>query len=31
MLEAWNFYNSTSKMSDMLCLILRSGRTKYDF
>ncbi|KXG20227.1 hypothetical protein SORBI_3010G173000 [Sorghum bicolor] len=31
MLEAWNFYNSTSKLSDMLCLILRSGRTKYDF
>ncbi|KAF2927273.1 hypothetical protein DAI22_06g192000 [Oryza sativa Japonica Group] len=31
MLEAWNFYNSTSELSDMLCLILRSGRTKYDF
>ncbi|KAG2612434.1 uncharacterized protein LOC120703730 isoform X2 [Panicum virgatum] len=31
MLEAWNFYNSTSKLSDMMCLILRSGRTKYDF
>lgn len=31
MLEAWNFYSSTSKLSDMLCLILRSGRTKYDF
>ncbi|CAN6194749.1 unnamed protein product [Urochloa humidicola] len=31
MLEAWNFYNSTSKLPDMLCLILRSGRTKYDF
>ncbi|XP_040381041.1 uncharacterized protein LOC102720612 [Oryza brachyantha] len=31
MLEAWNFYNSTSELSDMLCLILKSGRTKYDF
>lgn len=31
MLEAWNFYNSTSHLSDMLCLILKSGRTKYDF
>ncbi|VFQ84761.1 unnamed protein product [Cuscuta campestris] len=36
MLESWNFYNSSSlpspqKLSDMLCLILRSGRTKYDF
>ncbi|KAL6602890.1 hypothetical protein ACP70R_043251 [Stipagrostis hirtigluma subsp. patula] len=31
MLEAWNFYNSTSVLPDMLCLILRSGRTKYDF
>ncbi|KZV53258.1 hypothetical protein F511_21515 [Dorcoceras hygrometricum] len=31
MLEAWNFWSSHSDMSDMLCLILRSGRTKYDF
>ncbi|KAJ4772734.1 polyphosphatidylinositol phosphatase [Rhynchospora pubera] len=31
MLESWNFYNSTSNMSNMLCLILCSGRTKYDF
>ncbi|KAJ4808637.1 Dihydroflavonol-4-reductase [Rhynchospora pubera] len=31
MLEAWNFYKSTSNMSNMLCLILCSGRTKYDF
>ncbi|KAI4964005.1 hypothetical protein ZWY2020_008499 [Hordeum vulgare] len=31
MLEAWDFYNSTSQLSDMLCLILKSGRTKYDF
>ncbi|WOK93879.1 hypothetical protein Cni_G02580 [Canna indica] len=31
MLESWSFYNSTSNMSDMLCLVLRSGRTKYDF
>ncbi|CAH9148810.1 unnamed protein product [Cuscuta epithymum] len=36
MLESWNFFNSSSltssqKLSDMLCLILRSGRTKYDF
>lgn len=31
MLESWNFFNSTSNMSDMLCLILKSGRTKYDF
>lgn len=31
MLEAWNFYNSSSNISDMLCLILSSGRTKYDF
>ncbi|CAL9206085.1 unnamed protein product [Musa hybrid cultivar] len=31
MLESWSFYNSTSNMSDMLCLILKSGRTKYDF
>ncbi|GLT84420.1 hypothetical protein SLE2022_026520 [Rubroshorea leprosula] len=31
MLEAWNFFNSSSDISDMLCLILSSGRTKYDF
>ncbi|XP_021904270.1 uncharacterized protein LOC110819408 isoform X2 [Carica papaya] len=31
MLESWNFFNSTSNISDMLCLILKSGRTKYDF
>uniref|UniRef100_A0ACD5WSB2 Uncharacterized protein n=1 Tax=Avena sativa TaxID=4498 RepID=A0ACD5WSB2_AVESA len=31
MLEAWDFYNLTSELSDMLCLILKSGRTKYDF
>ncbi|KAF3333432.1 hypothetical protein FCM35_KLT01123 [Carex littledalei] len=31
MLESWNFYNSTSNISNMLCLILCSGRTKYDF
>ncbi|CAB4313632.1 unnamed protein product [Prunus armeniaca] len=31
MLESWNFYNSFSDISDMLCLILKSGRTKYDF
>ncbi|KAL9234786.1 hypothetical protein vseg_009613 [Gypsophila vaccaria] len=31
MLEAWNFYNLSSNMDDMLCLILASGRTKYDF
>ncbi|KAK9692342.1 hypothetical protein RND81_09G257400 [Saponaria officinalis] len=31
MLEAWNFFNSSSNMDDMLCLILSSGRTKYDF
>lgn len=31
MLEAWNFYNSEASISDMMCLILRSGRTKYDF
>ncbi|KAJ6842228.1 uncharacterized protein M6B38_302540 [Iris pallida] len=31
MLESWNFFNSTSNMSDMLCLILKSGRRKYDF
>ncbi|KAM7512087.1 hypothetical protein LguiB_010962 [Lonicera macranthoides] len=33
MLESWNFLNSSnsSDISDMLCLILKSGRTKYDF
>ncbi|KAK9138283.1 hypothetical protein Sjap_008877 [Stephania japonica] len=33
MLEAWNFYNSSASpgISDMLCLVLMSGRTKYDF
>ncbi|PSS21579.1 Beta-ketodecanoyl-[acyl-carrier-protein] synthase [Actinidia chinensis var. chinensis] len=33
MLESWNFLNSSSSsdVSDMLCLILKSGRTKYDF
>ncbi|CAN8318553.1 unnamed protein product [Cochlearia groenlandica] len=31
MLEAWNFYKSTTNIPDMLCLVLGSGRTKYDF
>lgn len=31
MLEAWNFFYSHSDISDMLCLVLKSGRTKYDF
>ncbi|KAL2327994.1 hypothetical protein Fmac_021421 [Flemingia macrophylla] len=31
MLESWNFYSSSLDISDMLCLILGSGRTKYDF
>lgn len=31
MLESWNFFISSSDISDMLCLILMSGRTKYDF
>ncbi|KAF7826014.1 putative nucleotide-diphospho-sugar transferase [Senna tora] len=31
MLESWNFYNSSPNIEDMLCLILGSGRTKYDF
>lgn len=31
MLEAWNFFSSSLNMDDMLCLILASGRTKYDF
>ncbi|XP_031393442.1 uncharacterized protein LOC116205102 isoform X2 [Punica granatum] len=29
MLESWNFYTSTADISDMLCLVLSSGRTKY--
>lgn len=31
MLESWNFFSSSPDISDMLCLILSSGRTKYDF
>ncbi|KAL0425846.1 UNVERIFIED_CONTAM: hypothetical protein Sradi_1119400 [Sesamum radiatum] len=31
MLESWNFFSSSSDLSDTLCLILKSGRTKYDF
>lgn len=32
MLESWNFFNSSaSDISNMLCLVLKSGRTKYDF
>ncbi|XP_021862414.1 uncharacterized protein [Spinacia oleracea] len=31
MLEAWNFFHSSLNVDDMLCLILGSGRTKYDF
>ncbi|XP_043697055.1 uncharacterized protein LOC122647809 [Telopea speciosissima] len=32
MLESWNFFSSSdSNISDMLCLVLKSGRTKYDF
>lgn len=31
MLEAWHFFNSSSNIDDMLCLVLASGRTKYDF
>lgn len=31
MLEAWNFFSSSGDVADMLCLILKSGRTKYDF
>ncbi|KAF8028397.1 hypothetical protein BT93_E1108 [Corymbia citriodora subsp. variegata] len=31
MLESWNFFSSSSDIADMLCLILSSGRTKYDF
>ncbi|XP_054801770.1 uncharacterized protein LOC129305754 isoform X2 [Prosopis cineraria] len=31
MLESWNFYKSSPITADMLCFILASGRTKYDF
>ncbi|XP_021614191.1 uncharacterized protein LOC110616149 isoform X3 [Manihot esculenta] len=31
MLESWDFFSSASDIYDMLCLILMSGRTKYDF
>ncbi|XP_042009181.1 uncharacterized protein LOC121757750, partial [Salvia splendens] len=32
MLEAWNYYlSSRHNLPDMLCIILRSGRAKYDF
>ncbi|KAG0502421.1 hypothetical protein HPP92_002493 [Vanilla planifolia] len=31
MLESWSYFNKTSSLPDMLCLILRSGRSKYDF
>lgn len=31
MLESWNFFSSSPNIADMLCLILSSGRTKYDF
>ncbi|XVE74024.1 hypothetical protein DITRI_Ditri11bG0165700 [Diplodiscus trichospermus] len=31
LLEAWNFFGSSADISDMLCLILKNGRTKYDF
>ncbi|KAK4578578.1 hypothetical protein RGQ29_028611 [Quercus rubra] len=31
MLESWNFFSSSANISDMLCLILSTGRTKYDF
>ncbi|EPS67115.1 hypothetical protein M569_07663 [Genlisea aurea] len=31
MVESWNFFSSSSNLSDTLCLVLRSGRTKYDF
>ncbi|KAL6565823.1 hypothetical protein OROHE_004878 [Orobanche hederae] len=31
MLEAWNYLLSSSNLPDTLCLILGSGRTKYDF
>ncbi|KAK0602304.1 hypothetical protein LWI29_032125 [Acer saccharum] len=30
MLESWNFYSSSSDIFDMLCLILKSGRTNDD-
>ncbi|XP_057963905.1 uncharacterized protein LOC131155031 isoform X2 [Malania oleifera] len=31
MLESWNFFSSSFDISDTLCLILKSGRMKYDF
>lgn len=32
MMESWNFFNSHPVgFSDMMCLILKSGRAKYDF
>jgi hypothetical protein len=31
MLESWNFLSSSSDIFGMLCLVLLSGRTKYDF
>eukprot|EP00250_Pteridium_aquilinum_P000396 c10434_g1_i1 orf=101-1312(+) len=32
MIEAWNFFKGSGRsLLDMECLILRSGRTKYDF
>ncbi|KAE9609176.1 hypothetical protein Lalb_Chr08g0243441 [Lupinus albus] len=31
MLESWDFYSSSNEIEDMLCLILGSGITKYDF
>uniref|UniRef100_A0A6N2MUM6 Nucleotide-diphospho-sugar transferase domain-containing protein n=1 Tax=Salix viminalis TaxID=40686 RepID=A0A6N2MUM6_SALVM len=31
MLESWDFLSSSSDIFDMLCLVLSSGRTKYDF
>lgn len=31
MLEAWNFFHTSLNLDDMLCLVLGSGRTKYDF
>ncbi|KAG2690182.1 hypothetical protein I3760_09G175100 [Carya illinoinensis] len=31
MFKSWNFFRSFANLSDMLCLILSSWRTKYDF
>ncbi|KAH7289249.1 hypothetical protein KP509_31G066300 [Ceratopteris richardii] len=31
MLEAWNEFIQSGSLVDMQCLILKSGRTKYDF